>query len=394
MDNNQIEDVTVLSRISMSNEQNLSLAGQKIVKILENIPANNEVTMPLPQIFKASQDSENKIYSNGELSLTKCSLDEAKENVIVNANELDGEVAQVEITGGKAKGTILTISAPLDTMITYEPSNEKKTNKNVTATLQFNNNKRETTITNNDGKNTYTFEQNGEFTFEFIDKYGIEGSATAIVQNIDKTPPVGTVEQVKKNDSVEVTITVNEKVNDIDGWTSTELEDGTMKLTKKYTEDANEDIKLIDEAGNTSTVNVEVIIKVNDTVTSTTFKVFEDELIIKGINPKTTVSEFKKNITSEMEYQILNKKGTEIKNTDNVGTGCQIKMQNGKTYTLIVWGDLDGDGKISLTELAKISKIGVNKVTPTDLEKSAMDMNMNGKIELSELAAIAKLQLK
>mgnify|MGYP004672486305 CR=1 FL=1 len=42
-----------------------------------------------------------------------------------------------------------------------------------------------------------------------------------------------------------------------------------------------------------------------------------------------------------MEYQILNKKGTEIKNADNVGTGCQIKMQNGKTYTLIVWGDLD-----------------------------------------------------
>ena len=202
------------------------------------------------------------------------------------------------------------------------------------------------------------------------------------------------MEQVKKNDSVEVTITVNEKVNDIDGWTSTELEDGTMKLTKTYTEDANEDIKLIDEAGNTSTVNVEVIIKVNDTVTSTTFKVFEDELIIKGINPKTAVSEFKKNITSEMEYQVLNKKGIEIKNTDNVGTGCQIKMQNGKTYTLIVWGDLDGDGKISLTELAKISKIGVNKVTPTDLEKSAMDMNMNGKIELSELAAIAKLQLK
>lgn len=394
MDNNQVEDVTVLSQISMSNEQNLSLTGQKIVKILDKIPANNEVTISLPQIFKASQDSGNKIYSNGELSLTKCSLDASKENVIVNVNELNGEVAQVEITGGKAKGTVLTISAPLDTTITYEPSNEKKTNQNVTATLQFNNNKREATITNNDGKNTYTFEQNGEFTFEFIDKYGIEGSATAIVQNIDKTPPVGTVEQVKKNNGVEVTITVNEKVNDIDGWTSTELEDGTMKLTKTYTEDANENIKLIDEAGNTSTVNVEVIIKVNDTVTSTTFKVFEDELIIKGINPKTIVSELKKNITSEMEYQILNKKGTEIADKDNIGTGCQIKMQNGKTYNLIVWGDLDGDGKISLTELARISKIGVNKVTPTDLEKSAMDMNMNGKIELSELAAIAKLQLK
>ena len=95
-----------------------------------------------------------------------------------------------------------------------------------------------------------------------------------------------------------------------------------------------------------------------------------------------------------MEYQILNKNGVVITNTDEIGTGCKIKMQSGKTYTIVVWGDLDGDGQISLAELAKISKIGVNKVTPSDLEKFAIDMNMNGKIELSELAAIAKLQVK
>ena len=95
-----------------------------------------------------------------------------------------------------------------------------------------------------------------------------------------------------------------------------------------------------------------------------------------------------------MEYQILNKNGVVITNTEEIGTGCKIKMQSGKTYTIVVWGDLDGDGQISLAELAKISKIGVNKITPTDLEKSAIDMNMNGKIELSELAAIAKLQVK
>ena len=95
-----------------------------------------------------------------------------------------------------------------------------------------------------------------------------------------------------------------------------------------------------------------------------------------------------------MQYQILNKKGTEITDTDKIGTGCKIKMQSGKSYTIIVWGDLDGDGIISLTELARISKIGANKVTPTDLEKLAIDISMNGKIELSELAAIAKMQVK
>ena len=95
-----------------------------------------------------------------------------------------------------------------------------------------------------------------------------------------------------------------------------------------------------------------------------------------------------------MEYQILNKKGTELTENDKVGTGCQVKMQNGKTYTIIVWGDLNGDGQISLTELARVSKIYAKKVTPSDLEKSAIDINMNGKIDLSELAAISKMYAK
>ena len=394
MDNNQIEDVSILSRISMTNEQNLSATGQKIVRILDS-GASGKVTIPLPQIFKASQESGNKVYSGTDLLLTKCELDKNHENVIIDADALNGEVAQVEIILGNAKGTTLTVSAPLKATITYTPGNDRKTNQNITATISFvNDGDREIKITNNDGKNTYTFEQNGEFTFEFVDKYGIEGSATAKVQNIDKVAPVATVTQVKKDGNVEVTITVDEKVADVEGWTLTELDDGKFKLTKRYSEDANEDVKLVDEAGNTSTININVVIQANDTITSTSLKISEEELIIRGINPKLTVANFKNSIKSDMEYQILNKNGVAITNTDKVGTGCKIKMQSGKTYTIIVWGDLDGDGQISLAELAKISKIGVNKVTPSDLEKSAIDMNMNGKIELSELAAIAKLQIK
>lgn len=62
MDNNQIEDVSVLSRISMSNEQNLSVNGQKIVRLLDK-SSSGKVNIVLPQIFLASQQSGNKIYS-------------------------------------------------------------------------------------------------------------------------------------------------------------------------------------------------------------------------------------------------------------------------------------------------------------------------------------------
>lgn len=394
MDNNQIEDVSVLSRISMSNEQNLSVNGQKIVRLLDK-SSSGKVNIVLPQIFLASQQSGNKIYSSNELSLTNCELDSTGQNVIVDADKLNGEVAQVEIVSGKAKGTVLTISAPLNAIITYEPSNTEKTNQNVIARISFNQSRREIKITNNDGKDTYTFEQNGEFTFTYVDQYRVEGSATAIVQNIDKKAPVAQVSQVQKNEQVEVTITVNEKVADVEGWTSQQLTNGSMTLTKVYSQDTTEDVKLEDEAGNVTTINVKVQIKrISDVLTSNTLNISETDFNIKKVYPKTTVLNFKKSINSEMEYTILNKSGTELSDSSYIGTGCQVKMKNDKVYTVIVWGDLTGNGKISLTELARISKIFAEQSTPTDLEKSAIDINMNGKLDLVELAAIARLQLK
>lgn len=61
------------------------------------------------------------------------------------------------------------------------------TNKNVVAELV--NPIRPITVTNNDGKMTHTFTENGEFTFEYVDDNGNKGSSTAKVTWIDKTPP-------------------------------------------------------------------------------------------------------------------------------------------------------------------------------------------------------------
>ena len=65
------------------------------------------------------------------------------------------------------------------------------TNSNVTATLV--NPSTDITITNNAGKNTYVFTQNDNFTFEFVDKDGNKGKATATVNWIDKIVPTATI---------------------------------------------------------------------------------------------------------------------------------------------------------------------------------------------------------
>lgn len=61
------------------------------------------------------------------------------------------------------------------------------TNQDVIATLIPN---EVVTITNNGGLDTFTFTQNGSFTFEYIDGAGNVGSATAVVNNIDKVAPI------------------------------------------------------------------------------------------------------------------------------------------------------------------------------------------------------------
>ena len=68
---------------------------------------------------------------------------------------------------------------------------EKATNQPVVATIRFD--KENVTITNNEGKNTYTFTDNKEFTFEFVDEAGNTGTAVAKVDWIDKTLPVATI---------------------------------------------------------------------------------------------------------------------------------------------------------------------------------------------------------
>ena len=66
---------------------------------------------------------------------------------------------------------------------TVEYSTTDWTNGNVVATIKPS---EAVTITNNGGSNTYTFTENGEFTFEFVDKAQNVGSVTATVNNIDK----------------------------------------------------------------------------------------------------------------------------------------------------------------------------------------------------------------
>ncbi|AIQ51958.1 hypothetical protein R70331_10835 [Paenibacillus sp. FSL R7-0331] len=72
-------------------------------------------------------------------------------------------------------------------MATVEYPFTALTNSNVTALLV--DPSEPIIITNNNGKSSYTFKENGSFTFEFKDAAGNTGTAVATVNNIDKEAP-------------------------------------------------------------------------------------------------------------------------------------------------------------------------------------------------------------
>ena len=321
MENNQIEDVTVLDDILISDSNNFSMSGQKITKIIDE-NETGEISIELPQIFKAATTQGNKIYTTADLILTNCVLDNTGNNIIIDLNSENLQVAQVTINGGKAFRTVLTIVIPLVSKIEYSVPSETLTNQDVTATITFNRSK--VTISNNDGKDTYTFTQNGEFTFEYFDEYGIQGTATVVVNNIDKEAPTITGVENGKIYKKSVTPVIQDK-----NLKSVTLTKDGVNVEDYLSGDTIEEIgqyilTAVDIVDNTQTVSFEIQ-EPSDIITSknNVITITEDKKLIRGIEPKTTVQKIKLSLDSEMSYEILDKNGQSVLDSSKIKMNSQ-----------------------------------------------------------------------
>ncbi len=213
---------------------------------------------------------------------------------------------------------------------------------------------------------------------------------------IDDTSPVATVSIMESsNKSTIVKINLNEELQQVNGWA---LSSDQLTLAKTYIENITENIIVKDLVGNITTVKVQItnidITELGSKPTPTpTFGLkqcqIKDNYIVK-IKPKTKYRDFIKDIETNKRYTIK-EKDTEISGEDLIKTGQTLITEDGHTYTLVVIGDLSGDGKIVLVELARISKIGAGKETDIkEIEKKAIDVNADGKINIIDLAAISK----
>ena len=240
-----------------------------------------------------------------------------------------------------------------------------------------------------DGKMTLTkaFESDVEENVSLIDEAGNE-KVVNIQVKIDKTAPVITgVEDGKKYDSSVLPVIQDDSEVIVkltkDGVTVENYKVGdVIKRAGKYV------ITAIDTFENMTTVSFEI--NVSDIITSKTQTIDENNFIVKNIKPGMKVEELINNLENEMTYEVLDAKGNKLSTTAKLATGQQIKMENDKKYTIIVWGDITGSGTITTAELARISKIAAKIITPTELEKTVIDVNSDGNIKTADIAAISK----
>lgn len=103
-----------------------------------------------------------------------------------------GQYVRIQIPGDNktlsiAEVEVFVLGSQVPPSGTVAYSTGAWTNQSVVASLSTT---KSVTITNNNGSPTYTFDDNGSFTFTYVDGMGNEGSTEAIVANIDRTAPV------------------------------------------------------------------------------------------------------------------------------------------------------------------------------------------------------------
>lgn len=145
---------------------------------------------------------------------------------------------------------------------------------------------------------------------------------------------------------------------------------------------------LINDAASGERISTDDVIK-NVSVKSISSNVYKFEGdYITGIKPDTDVDTFKSNIIGT-GIQVFNQSGTELTTGQTVGTGMTMKSGT-ETYTLIINGDLNGDGAISATDLAKIKQHLIELRLLEDAYLKAADVDADQNVTITDLSRIRK----
>ena len=192
---------------------------------------------------------------------------------------------------------------------------------------------------------------------------------------------------------------------------SANLSDSKAKLEGTGTKslnvgDNNFELKVTAENGDVRTYKINIIRKdeIKEIVTPSDGSSVSPSEVIKNIGYKNTnnnlsgftlgedVSKIIVNIgknNNVKSVKILDSKNNEIL-TGNISTGQKIVITTNttETYNVIVYGDTNGDGKVSAQDFSKIKSHILKSSTLTGAYISAADVNKDGKVSAQDFSKV------
>ena len=143
----------------------------------------------------------------------------------------------------------------------------------------------------------------------------------------------------------------------------------------------------VDIKANDAQITLHIEEKIEDEAKITSEKYVIDEEFISRILSNTTVSEFKENVECNREIIITDKDGNELDEDYVIGTGMTLKADT-LEFKLVVIGDINEDGRISVTDIAQLKLHYIEQEILTEMNLMAADINGDGKISISDVAEL------
>ena len=369
------------------------------------IPIEESEEEIMPEILSRAMNKDDALYSNN-IDFGDCDLNETGDKIKVNVGDC------IYIKNGKLNG--LTIKIVPSGFIGY--SEEKWTKSNVYSIIHL---KEGENVTNNENNIIHAFTENGEFTYTYLTKEGDEKQVTAVVENIDKIPPIinKVVKYYDKWNKDRFTIEIDAE-DSLSGLGTTSIGifrydlvfsfNGGMTWQKEKSEifsdnfenwfyiENIENIKIAvrDILGNITEYTGEIV---DITTEIEEFRVKEKEGVkyIKDIKEKTTINELKEKINTQGLVEIYkDNKKIEDENT-KLGTGMEVIISfiNGDSisYTVVVSGDINGDGDVKASDLSRLKNSLIGRTELEGAYKEAADTNGDGNLKASDLSKLKRM---
>lgn len=174
-------NMEVLYRVQFSVPDDATNAEMKF-----DIKADNYATISLNGTHVTEIVGQNSVDLDASIA---SEIQPGLNTILINVKDEGGWAGlnyKITLSINAPTAPVLVDPAPT-ALVTY--STTAPTKVNVVASITPS---ESVTVTNNNGSASYTFTENGSFTFKFVDAAGNTGEVTAVVSNIDKVAPVTT----------------------------------------------------------------------------------------------------------------------------------------------------------------------------------------------------------